>query len=313
MGGDIWVESEPGRGSTFHFTVQMDPAPDLGPSRHDVGVAQLEGRRVLIVDDNATSRDILRRQTSAWRMEPTDTGSPHTALEWIQGGSRFDVAIVDMQMPGMDGLELAETLRGLEDDAAPPIIILTSLGVRREDLSRNEAFSAFLTKPVRPSRLYDALVDVLGGGRTVLPAPAPVQASDDDLAAGLPLRILAAEDNPVNQQLIVLLLEKLGYRADVVSNGVEVLEALARQPYDLVLLDVLMPEMDGLTAARRIREQEDVVPRPYIVGVTANALQGDREECLAAGMDDYLSKPIRFEELVAALRRAGGVVHESAG
>jgi CheY-like chemotaxis protein len=188
------------------------------------------------------------------------------------------------------------------------------LGVRREDLDRGEAFSAFLTKPVRPSRLYDALVDVVAAQRTVLPSPpAPTQAPDEQLAAGLPLRILAAEDNPVNQQLIVLLLEKLGYRADVVSNGVEVLEALDRQVYDVVLMDVLMPEMDGLTAARRIRELQEIDPRPYIVGVTANALQGDREECLAAGMDDYLSKPIRFEELVVALKRAGGVVHESAG
>jgi CheY-like chemotaxis protein len=213
----------------------------------------------------------------------------------------------------MDGLELAHALRGVEGDAAPPIIMLTSLGARREELSRGEAFAALLTKPVRPSRLYDALVDVVGAGRTILPPPAPARASDDDLADGLPLRILVAEDNPVNQQLIVLLLEKLGYRADVVSNGVEVLEALTRQAYDVLLLDVLMPEMDGLAAARRIREHEEFDPRPYIVGVTANALQGDRDECFAAGMDDYLSKPIRFEELVAALKRAGGVVHESTG
>jgi CheY-like chemotaxis protein len=232
----------------------------------------------------------------------------------VRGGTRFDVAIIDMQMPEMDGLELADALRRLRGDGAPQIIILTSLGLRREDLDRSEAFAAFLTKPVRPSRLFDALADVVGAQRTVLASPtAPPPASSDDLAAGLPLRILVAEDNPVNQQLIVLLLEKLGYRADVVSNGVEVLEALDRQAYDVVLLDVLMPEMDGLTAARRIREQPEVDPRPYIVGVTANALQGDREECLAAGMDDYLSKPIRVDELVVALKRAGGVVHESAG
>ncbi len=314
MGGSIWVESEPGRGSTFHFTVQLDAAPDAGPPRPGLSVAQMEGRRVLIVDDNATSRDILRRQTRSWGMDPTDTESPKTALEWVRAGTHFDVAILDMQMPEMDGLELAESLRGLGDDQAPPIIILTSLGVRREDLDRGEAFSAFLTKPVRPSRLYDALVDVVAAHKKILPPPpATTQAPDEQLAAGLPLRILVAEDNPVNQQLIVLLLEKLGYRGDVVSNGVEVLEALDRQAYDLILLDVLMPEMDGLTAARRIRELEEIDPRPYIVGVTANALQGDREECLAAGMDDYLPKPIRFEELVVALKRAGEVVHESAG
>jgi CheY-like chemotaxis protein len=293
--------------------VQLDAAPDAGVPRPDPAPAHMEGRRVLIVDDNAASRDILRRQTSSWGMEPTVTESPKTALEWVRGGSRFDVAILDMQMPEMDGLELAERLRDLGADEAPPIILLTSLGVGREDVSRSEALAAFLTKPVRPSRLYDALVDVVGGQRTVL-APAPVpEGSGDELAAGVPLRILVAEDNPVNQQLIVLLLEKLGYRADVVANGVEVLEALDRQAYDVVLMDLLMPEMDGLTAARRIRELQAVDPRPYIVGVTANALQGDREECLAAGMDDYLSKPIRFDELVVTLKRAGGVVHESAG
>jgi CheY-like chemotaxis protein len=246
-------------------------------------------------------------------MEPTDTGSPETAQEWVREGRGFDVAIVDMQMPQMDGLELAEKLQGLEDDAAPPIIILTSLGLSREDLSRGDRFAALLTKPVRPSRLFDALVDVIRAGRTVLPATAaPAPASDGELAAALPMRILVAEDNPVNQQLVVLLLEKLGYRADVVSNGVEALQALERQSYDVLLLDVLMPEMDGLTAARRITEQA-VADRPYIVGVTANALQGDREQCLAAGMDDYVSKPIRLKELVAALRRAGGVVHGPAG
>jgi len=271
----------------------------------------LAGKRALIVDDNATSREILMRQLRTWGLEPTDTGLPETALEWIAAGTRFDVALLDMQMPGMDGAQLARRIRTVEGIEQPAIIILTSLGRRPEDLAASQDFDAFMTKPIRPSLLHDALVDVLAGEAPGAPAPsaaAPAPASSRPPAEqpqpAPSLRILVAEDNAVNQQLIALLLRKLGYRADIVGNGAEVLEAFERQPYDVVLMDVLMPEMDGLTASRRLREDLDGA-QPYIVGVTANALQGDREACLQAGMDDYITKPIKLEQLVDALGRAG--------
>ncbi|MGA2924806.1 MAG: response regulator [Solirubrobacteraceae bacterium] len=304
MGGEIWVQSDPGRGSTFHFTVVMEEAVGFDPGSRKREGPQLVGKRVLIVDDNATSREILRRQTRSWGMEPIDTELPQTALEWIRDGARFDLALLDMQMPGMDGAQLARRIRTLDGIEPPPIVILTSLGRRPEDRAGARDFAAFLTKPIRPSLLHETVIDVVAGqptARAARPQSTPAAQQPADLAG---LRILVAEDNAVNQQLIALLLQKLGSRGEIVANGAEAVEAVQRQPYDVVLMDVLMPEMDGLTAARRIREDARAA-QPYIVGVTANALQGDREACLEAGMDDYVSKPIKYDELVDALGRAG--------
>jgi CheY-like chemotaxis protein/HPt (histidine-containing phosphotransfer) domain-containing protein len=199
-------------------------------------------------------------------------------------------------MPDMDGLTLASRIREHRDAQALPLVMLTSLG-RTEDTEVE--FAAYLTKPVKPSQLYESLTGILGGAETIATSTATV--SEDGLAQRLHLRILVVEDNPVNQQLMLLLLEKLGYRADVAANGVEALEALERQPYDAVLMDVEMPEMDGLEATRRIHGRWQPERRPHIVAVTANALQGERELCIQAGMDDYIAKPIRLEELSAAL------------
>jgi CheY-like chemotaxis protein/HPt (histidine-containing phosphotransfer) domain-containing protein len=302
MGGTIWVESEVGKGSTFHFTIQAEQAPGLAPADQQGPPPQLHGRRVLIVDDNATNRRILVRQAESWGMLARDTASPAQALEWIRRGDPFDLAILDMQMPEMDGVGLAEEIGRYRDARALPLLMLTSLG-SRERIWEGVELAASLTKPIKPSQLYDTLMNVLGATPAGVQAAMSQERPVERLAERVPLRILVAEDNVVNQQLALLTLQKLGYRAEVTANGLETLQALEREPYDVVLMDVQMPIMDGLEATRRIHQRWPEVQRPHIIAATASALQEEREACLAAGMDDYLSKPIRVDELAAALRR----------
>jgi signal transduction histidine kinase/CheY-like chemotaxis protein len=324
MGGTMWVESPSpplsslpmeeteggsrGPGSTFHFTVRAEAAPSAPKPYLQKVQPDLRGRRVLIVDDNATNRRILTWQTQAWAMWPQDTASPAEALAWIQAGIRdgdpFDIAILDMQMPEMDGLTLAREIRREHDAQALPLVMLTSLGQQEVEVEEGE-FAAFMSKPVKPSQLYDALVDIfarIDESRERRDA-APASQFDAQMGERHPLRILLAEDNAVNQKLALRLLERMGYRADVAANGVEVLEALYRQSYDVVLMDVQMPEMDGLEATQLILKEWPRPQRPCIIAMTANAMKEDREICLQAGMDDYLSKPIRVEELVGALNK----------
>jgi signal transduction histidine kinase/DNA-binding response OmpR family regulator/PAS domain-containing protein len=330
MGGTMWVESPPsfpiasgeevkgGLGSTFHFTISATAAPAPVRAYLDEIQPALQDKRVLIVDDNATNRRILSRQVELWQMLPQATASPIEALDWIRQGGSFDIAILDMQMPVMDGLALAREIRRLESsssrDGSPasrlPLIMLTSLG-RREVKEDMDEFTAFLTKPVKPSALFDALVSIFTGRPTrVLPRqslprqPAEESQFDAQMGRQWPLRILLAEDNTTNQKLALHLLARMGYHADVAANGLEVLEALQRQLYDVVLMDVQMPEMDGLETTRHIRRELPEVQQPHVIAMTANAMQGDRELCLAAGMDDYVSKPIHIEELVGALSKS---------
>ena len=306
MGGGMWVESELGAGSSFHFTIRAAAAPARARAYLDEVQPVLQGRRVLIVDDNATNRRILARQLETWQMLPQATASPAEALDWLRGGQAFDVAILDMQMPDMDGLDLAREIRKLETPYARlPLIMLTSLG-RREVKENGDLFAAFLTKPMKPSSLFDALVSIFTGQATHVLAreTAPRPQFDAHMGQRCPLRILLAEDNATNQKLALRLLARLGYQADVVGNGQEVLDALRRQVYDVVLMDVQMPEMDGLEATRRLRRELPPVRQPQVIAMTANAMQGDREMCLAAGMDDYVSKPIRVEDLVGALSKS---------
>lgn len=297
MGGEISVESEVGVGTTFRFTIAAE-ATDAAELSDAMQRADLRGKRLLAVDDNATNREVIRRQATSWGMIPRDTGSPEEALEWIRRGDPFDVAVLDMQMPELGGLALARELRRYRDAQQLPLVMLSSLGVRPRDDDVVGEFAAFLTKPIKASQLYDTLTKAVGGtvaeGRT---------AREEPISAPSELHILLAEDNAVNQRLALLLLEKLGLRADVAGNGVEAIAALRERHYDIVLMDVEMPELDGLETSRRIHEEwRD--QRPWIIAMTANALQGDREQCLEAGMDDYLSKPIRTEELAAALARS---------
>jgi CheY-like chemotaxis protein len=298
MGGTMWVESELGKGSAFHFTI---PVETTSSPRSKPVAAELRGKRLLIVDDNAAERQVVVRQARSWGMLPRETGSPKQALEWIRRGDPFDVAILDMQMHEADGFALAREIRRHRDADALPLLMLTSLGRLGEDREAGGAFAGFLTKPIKSSQLYNAVAAVLGA-ETAGADGAP-ESGPDAGAGPSQLRVLLAEDNEVNRRLALRLLEKLGYRADVAANGLEALEALERRPYDVVLMDVEMPEMDGLEASRRIHGAWSGHERPRIIAMTANAMPGDRDTCLAAGMDDYLSKPIQLEELGRALGR----------
>jgi CheY-like chemotaxis protein len=260
----------------------------------------LQGKRVLIVDDNATNRQILNLQTAKWGMTARDTESPAQALQWIENGETFDLAILDMHIPEMDGLELAKRIR--QRAASLPLVLFSSLG-RREMGDSENLFAAYLTKPIKQSQLFDTLASLFTeiSRREQKPATERVKL-DPEFAARHPLRILLAEDNVVNQKLTLRILRQMGYRADVAANGLETVESVARQTYDVILMDVQMPDMDGLEATQKIiaRWFEE---RPRIIGLTANAMQGDREMCLAAGMDDYIVKPIQLNELVEALKK----------
>jgi GAF domain-containing protein/CheY-like chemotaxis protein/HPt (histidine-containing phosphotransfer) domain-containing protein len=306
MGGRIEVRSEWGVGSEFGVTIRALAAEAPVTTRRDLSGIQpsLRDKRVLVVDDNATNRRILAAHLDAWGMHARAAASPVEALGRVKAGERFDVGILDMHMPEMDGVDLAHAIRAHLAEATPPLVLFTSLG-RREARAESEGFAAYLNKPIKPSQLFDALVSVLADE----PAQAPQRGAariefDPGMARRHPLRILLAEDNVVNQKLALRLLEQMGYRADLAANGLEAIDAVERQTYDVVLMDVQMPELDGFEASREIvrRWPEH---RPRIVAMTANAMQGDRELCEAAGMDDYVAKPIRVGELVAALERCG--------
>ncbi len=259
----------------------------------------LEGRRALVVDDNDVNRQILGRQLASWGMTSAATPSPAVALEWLAAGEQFDVAVLDMQMPGMDGVGLARAIAGSPPLAPVPMVLMTSLLHSRVP---RDLFVATLTKPAKPTALHDALALAITGHR----APESGGLTGTEQFEAGDLRILLAEDNKVNQRVGLLLLEGLGLRADVAGDGQEVLDAMERAPYDLILMDVRMPEMDGLEATRLIRGRIDIC-QPRIVAMTASVFAEDREACRAAGMDDYLAKPVRRDELVGALARAGAI------
>jgi PAS domain S-box-containing protein len=305
MGGRIWAESQEGKGSTFHFTLQVEkarPQPDaLSGIRGDL----LVGKRVLVVDDNATNRTILLNQMKAWGMKVEAVESARQALTWLQSSPNVDLILLDMNLPDMDGAELARNIRqqlGLEQT---PLILLSSMAQRSAESDR-PLFAAIQNKPIRAAQLYDLLAGILTnqtaiGQGLVGEPPAPI--FDATFSNRHPLHILLAEDNPVNKRVAVGFLERLGYQIDTVANGLEAVEAVRRQPYDLVLMDVRMPEMDGLDATRKIRAELSPERQPRIVAMTAYAYQEELAECLAAGMDDFLTKPIQNERLAAILTK----------
>jgi CheY-like chemotaxis protein len=305
MGGAIGVTSEPGKGSTFWFTASFEKQPaGAAVLPH---VESLENLRVMIVDDNATNRRILSHQLGSWGMLHAEADSGARALELLQAaaaeGKPYDLAIMDLLMPGMDGFALATAIKSNPDTSPMRLVLLTSGGDRGDGTrSRNAGVSAYLTKPVRQSQLFDCLISVMS-------APDGVK-NHDRVASTLVTKhrlqeatkishtlILLAEDNVVNQKVAIRQLQKLGYRCDAVANGREAIEALSRIPYDLVLMDCQMPEMDGYEATSEIRRHEAGQRHIPIVAMTANALEGDRQRCIAAGMDDYITKPVKVAEL----------------
>ena len=312
MGGHIWAESEVGKGSTFHFTIVAETAPPLGDMPSPGQGSVLAGKRVLIVDDNRTNRRILQLQVEKWGLRARETESPAEALEWIRQGDPYDLALLDYQMPGMDGVTLAKAIRQLPEGQSLALVLLSSIGQTLSVRPGEAEFAAVLSKPVKLSTLQDRLCEILGEGATPPPESPP-----DQLGAA-PLRILVAEDNPANQQVALRLLERLGHQADLAATGREVLERLERATYDVVLMDVQMPEMDGLEATRTICARWPVGERPRIIAMTAEAMDKDRQECLAAGMDDYVVKPVRLDRLGRALAQCrhvagrGGATQPSA-
>ncbi len=303
MGGRVWVESEVGRGSTFHFTIRAD-AIASEPQASDA-VPELAEKRLLIVDDSMASRHVLADETRTWGMAVTSAPSAGEALDLVARGETFDVVLSDLHMPDVDGAVFVERLRAA--GVTTPVLLCSSLASRDGlgDVVRRLDVAAVLTKPVKRQHLRGALVDALAGGSTTGSRRQTKPLKADAVAAEPhPLRILIAEDNAVNQRIALRMLKKLGYRADVAANGIEALEALEQIPYDVVLMDVQMPQLDGLEATRRIRATMPDGRQPRIVAMTANALQGDRELCLEAGMDDYVAKPVRIEEVQRALERA---------
>jgi PAS domain S-box-containing protein len=307
MGGEIGVESRVGEGSTFWFTARFQKRPQKGlpltTPRRDLG-----GLRVLVVDDNEANRRILHEQVVSWGMRNGAAEDGYQALEVLRlaagEGEPYDLAIVDMRMPGMDGVELTRAIKA--DPALSPtrVVLLTSVGEDVGRKAREAGVEASLAKPVKQSQLYDCLASVAGlrdqtEGET--PSPAPNEEAGARARKGV--RVLLAEDNPVNQTVALRMLERLGYDADVASDGVEAVEALSRREYAAVLMDVQMPEMDGYEATAAVRGREDAAARTPIIAMTANALEGDRDKALTAGMDDYVPKPVKLETLGAVLER----------
>jgi PAS domain S-box-containing protein len=304
MGGRMWVESEEGKGSTFHFTIHIEgvsskPVPGLSGVR-----THLTGKRMLIVDDNSTNRRILSTLAQNWGLAPRTADSGPAALQLIDSGETFDVAIIDMQMPGMDGVMFGREARKRGRSEKLPMILLSPVGMHN-DIPEG-LFVVGLTKPAKASQILDAITRIFPWKEdkpmsqrppdpaVVAPAAGPTHAE----------RILLAEDNVVNQRVALHMLARLGYRVDVAVNGLEALDAVRRQHYDIVLMDVQMPEMDGIEATKNmIKEFPSRTDRPWIIALTANAMQGDRELCLHAGMDDYISKPLRLTELTSTLER----------
>jgi CheY-like chemotaxis protein len=302
MDGEVGVHSKEGVGTTFYFNIKTNAAVQSQKQYATLGSGN-EGKRILIVDDNVTNLAILKTQLELWELKVVLAHSGMEALNIVSTDSRFDLIISDMQMPEMDGVQLAEQLK--QKLPQVPIILLSSVG--DETKSRYpHLFSSVLTKPIKQQQLFKIVQMEL---KQIKVEAVEVQQKgllSEDFAIQHPLNILIAEDNLINQKLAMRVLNKLGYQPDIANNGKEAVEMLHERAYNVVLMDMLMPEMDGLEATRVIRAS--ALTQPQIVAMTANALPEDREACLKAGMDDYISKPIKLEILVSVLEKTANLL-----
>jgi CheY-like chemotaxis protein len=297
MGGTLGAESKPGEGSTFWFKVRLPlgkPEVDSAPP------VTLSDVRVLVVDDHPTNRIILQHQLRKAGAVPVCVESGEQALGAVRGGEQFDIAVIDMQMPEIDGIMLAKAFRDI--GPALRLVLLTSMGDLGGSVAYAHLVDASLTKPVRESALIACLQRVLGSAAGAAePAPA-----SEAVTPGAPMRVLIAEDHRTNQRVAEFMLKRLGCEVAIVENGADAVERCSREHFDLILMDCQMPVMDGFDATRRIRELGGTVSRTPIVALTANAMDGERERCIAAGMDDYLAKPIKLQSLQEKLNAWAG-------
>ncbi len=305
MGGGVSVESTPGHGSLFRVALLVRVVQSAETAEFlQHNAPALRGKRVLVVDDNLTNRRIVTKLALMWGMVPHSFPSALEALDHVRHGEHFDVAVLDMSMPGFDGIDLAREIRRRRSESELPIVMLTSLGQRQTlQVGQGAGLAACLSKPIKAAQLFSTLVDVVQGRKPAATAPAPPEPLPRTPHA--PLRLLVAEDNAINQRVTLRLLQHLGYQPDIVSDGLQVLRAVAERRYDVVLMDIQMPEMDGVEAAREIVRRRNGSGLPRIIAMTANAMPGDRERYIEAGMDGYLPKPIELDNLASVLEQAG--------
>ncbi|MEZ4777200.1 MAG: two-component regulator propeller domain-containing protein [Bacteroidia bacterium] len=305
MGGKLEVESEEGKGATFTFSIRTAAASQTMASVPSSDKVCLKGRKILLIDDTELNRRIIHHYLKKFGCEVTESDSGCAALEMIAQGYLPELIISDMQMPGMDGVALTQKIRESLGNEMPPVVLFTSIG-DLVTLKKTGLFAAILPKPIRQRQLMKVIEQTFNLHPQIqqsLTAP-----ETGVIETIYPIKILIAEDNPVNQKLILTVLKKAGYEPDMVENGKLAVEAAHQQSYDLIFMDVQMPEKDGLQATREIRRSSEILRQPVIIAMTANAMQGDREICLAAGMDDYISKPFRKAEVYEFVNRYGKLI-----
>jgi len=298
MGGEISVKSKPDKGSTFSFTVMTMPGTKVSEPYLHYNMAHQEGKKILVVDDNTTNRTILKHQFEYWKLEPIVAESGPEALAILSKNTDIDLVITDMQMPGMDGIMLAKLIK--EQYPLTPIILLSSIGAEFKK-SQSQLFVSIMSKPIKQHILSKQVLTALQKQAILNEEEVIQNRLSHDFCETYPFTILIVEDNEMNQHVIKYILLKMGYQPDLAKNGQEAIEAANQKDYGIILMDMQMPDIDGLEATKVIRQT--TVKQPVIIALTANAMADDKEACLAAGMNDYISKPVKLEDLMNMLKK----------